>query len=233
MSQTDRPQFGRTLSTLVLIAILLVVVIVGYLIVDTMLSLRRSTVAVPNAVGTQVQQIINPTPTIIADPATIVLQVQPLARLETVSYTVEKVIAAESGEGPLGFLFADKLLLVAHGQVIAGIDLSRIAEEDVRVVGPSVFITLPAAEVFVATLDNDQTYVYDRQTAVLGQNIELETLARQAAEREILNAALEDGILDMAQGNGEQYVEQLLRALGFTEVVFTTATPAPDQVPDQ
>ena len=241
MSQSDQsgesqrsPRRGSGLiSTLILLAILLVVLVVGYLIVDTLLSFRHTTMAVPNAVATEVREILNPTPTIIADPATIVLQVRPLARLETASYTIEKVITAESGEGPLGFLFSDRLLLVAHGQVIAGVDLARIAEEDVRVVGESVFITLPAAEVFVYTLDNEQTYIYDRDTAILGQNVELETLARQAAEREILNAALEDGILSLAQDNAEDYVEGLMRALGFTEVIFTRATPAPDQVPDR
>jgi hypothetical protein len=99
----------------------------------------------------------------------------------------------------------------------------------VQVVGETVYITLPASEIFVATLNNDETYVYDRQTGVLGQQIDLETLARQEAEAEILDAALEDGILDLAQDNAERYVEGLMRGLGFAEVIFTQATPAPNQ----
>jgi hypothetical protein len=139
------------------------------------------------------------------------------------------VITAESGEGPLGFLFQDRLLLVAQGQVIAGVDLARLQEQDVQVVGSTVYLTLPAAEIFVATLDNDETYIYDRQTGVFGQQIDLETLARQEAEQEILSAALEDGILDTAEQNAQHYIEGLIRALGFDEVVFVRATPAPDQ----
>jgi len=81
----------------------------------------------------------------------------------------------------------------------------------------------------VATLDNDATYVYDRQTALLGQQVDLETLARQEAERAILQAALEDGILSMAQDRAEQIVQNLMEAVGFTEVVFVRGTPAPDQ----
>lgn len=219
----------RLLATIVLIAALLVILVVGYLIVDTILALRQPVTVIPGAVGTQVQEVLNPTPTIIADPVTVVRQVQSLSRLETASYTIEKVITAESGEGPLGFLFRDRLLLVAQGQVIAGVDLSRMSEGDVQVAGTSVFVTLPAAEIFVATLDNDETYVYDRQTAVLGQQIDLETLARQEAEQAILDAALEDGILKMAQNNAEQYLTGLMRALGFEEAIFVTGTPAPDQ----
>jgi hypothetical protein len=228
-SRSKRFNPTRLLATIVLIAALLVILVVGYLIVDTILALRQPVTVIPEAVGTQVQQVLNPTPTIIADPVTIVRQVQSLSRLETASYTIEKVITAESGEGPLGFLFRDRLLLVAQGQVIAGVDLSRMSEGDVQVAGTSVFVTLPAAEIFVATLDNDETYVYDRQTAVLGQQIDLETLARQEAEHAILDAALEDGILKMAQNNAEQYLTGLMRALGFEEAIFVTGTPAPDQ----
>ncbi|MGB9591943.1 MAG: DUF4230 domain-containing protein, partial [Candidatus Kryptoniota bacterium] len=76
--------------------------------------------------STQVAQLANPTPTILADPITIIHSVRSLARLETIQYSVEKVITAESGQGPFGFLFGDKLLLVAHGIVIAGVDLEKL-----------------------------------------------------------------------------------------------------------
>jgi Protein of unknown function (DUF4230) len=222
---------GRNIfSTLVLVAILVVLLIVGYLIVDTLNALRQPITGVSGAVGTQVQQALHPTPTIIADPVTVIKQIQSLSRMETSSFTIEKVITAESGEGTFGFLFSDKLLLVAQGQVIAGIDMARMGEGDVRVVADTVYITMPAAEIFVATLDNDATYVYDRQTGFLAQQqIDLETLARREAENQILIAALEGGILDMAQTNGQNYIQTLMQALGFQEVVFVTATPAPDQ----
>ncbi|MBN1122432.1 MAG: DUF4230 domain-containing protein [Anaerolineae bacterium] len=229
-SKRDRGgRFNRTLTTLILVGILLVILVIGFLLVDTVLSVTRPASDLADAVSTEVSQVFNPTPTIIANPQTIVKQIESLARLETASYTIEKVITAESGEGPFGFLFSDKLLLVAQGQVIAGVDMELIRPEDVRVSGTSVFITLPAAEIFVATLDNDNTYVYDRETAIFGQQVELETLARQEAESAILEAALEDGILDMAQDNAEGYVGQLMTALGFEEVVFVRGTPSPDQ----
>jgi hypothetical protein len=225
----SRWSVNRLLTGFILLAILFFIVFIGYLVVDTFLALRAPATGLPGAVATQVQQITHPTPTLIADPQTIIRQVQSLSRLETASYTIEKVITAESGEGPLGFLFRDRLLLVAQGQVIAGVDLTRLGPDDIRVSGMSVFVTLPAAEVFVATLNNEATYVYDRQTALLGQQVDLETLARQEAETRILQAALEDGILDLAQRNAELTVAGLLRGLGFEEVQFIMGTPAPDQ----
>ncbi|NDJ35977.1 MAG: DUF4230 domain-containing protein [Chloroflexi bacterium] len=224
--QTDNQ---RLILSIVLGAIFLAIMVVAFLIVNRLASTAEGAAELPNAVATDVNELINPTPTIFVDPVTVVLQVQSLSRLETAAYTIEKVITAENGEGALGFLFRDRLLLVAQGEVIAGVDLSRLDEDDIRIADETVYMTLPAAEIFVATLDNDETYIYDRQTAVLGQQIDLETLARQEAEQAILDAAIEDGILSTAQDNAEQSVASLLNALGFTDIVFIEATPAPDQ----
>jgi hypothetical protein len=179
-----------------------------------------------NNVGTQVAQMLRPTPTVIVDPVTIVRQVRSLARLETIQYTVEKVITAETGQGSFGFLFGDRLLFVAHGVVIAGIDLAKLGPEDMRVQDNVLMVTLPEPEIFIATLDNDKSYVYNRETGVFTRgDINLETTARQAAEQEIENAAIEDGILNQAQQNAENYLYRLLLDLGdYNEVIFVNDT---------
>ena len=164
-----------------------------------------------DSVSTQVANVLHPTPTIIPDPVTIIHQVRSLARLETIQYSVEKIITAESGQGLLGPLFGDRILFVAHGTVIAGVDLEKLSPDDLRV----------EAEVLSYSLDNEESYIYDRETGVFTRgNQNLETEARQAAEQEILNAALEDGILDQAQANAESYMLRLLLNLGFPEVIF-------------
>jgi len=174
-----------------------------------------------NAMKTQVSRVLNPTPTIIPDPVTIINDVRSLARLETIQYSVEKIITADSGQEVLTKLFGDRLLFVAHGIVIAGVDLNQLETADLELRNNILTVDLPDAEVFIATLDNDKSYVYDRQTGILTKGEQdLETLARQAAEEEIRNAALEDGILDQAQLNAEIYLERFLDALGFEEVIF-------------
>jgi hypothetical protein len=174
-----------------------------------------------NSVSTQVANVLHPTPTIIPDPVTIVHEVRSLARLETIQYSVEKVITAESGQGLFGFLVGDRLLFVAHGTVIAGVDLEKLQPEDLRVEEGVLYVNLPDAEVFIASLDNEQSYIYDRQQGFLTRgNQLLETEARQAAEDEILNAALDDGILEQAQVNAESYLLRLFLNLGYPDVIF-------------
>ena len=158
----------------------------------------------------------------------MVQQVQSLSRLETASYVVEKVITAETGQGALGFLFGDRLLLVAYGDVIAGVDLARFGMEDLQVTPDGVlYMHLPPAEIFVATLDNSRTYVYDRDTGLVGTNADLETAARQEAERLVLEAALEAGILLLADDNARNFLRSLFLGVGFEQVVFVDILPTP------
>jgi hypothetical protein len=173
------------------------------------------------ALQTQVSELLHPTPTIIPDPVTYINEVRALARLETIQYSVEKVITAEQNQGTFAFLFGDKLLFVAHGVVIAGIDMEKMTPEALRFENGVLYVSLPPAEVFIATLDNQKSYVYDRETGLLSQGVQdLETLARQAAEDEIRNAALEDGILSQAQRNAENYLYRFFQALGYRNVIF-------------
>jgi hypothetical protein len=207
-------------------------VVSSLLVVRTVENAVRPVGELSAGVGTQVAGILHPTPTILPDPVTIVREVRALARLETIQYTVEKVITAETGQGALGFLFGDRLLFIAHGVVIAGVDLDRVTPDDIRFDAQGrVYLTLPAAEIFVATLDNEHSYVYDRDTGLLTRgDVTLEAAARQAAEDEIRKAALEDGILEQASQNAESTLYRLLRALGIPDVIFVAegqALPAP------
>jgi hypothetical protein len=176
---------------------------------------------VNDAMTTQVSQLLNPTPTVIPDPVTIIREVQSLARLETIQYSMEKIITAEVNQGVFGPLFGDRLLFVAHGFVIAGVDLAEISTEDLRLKDGVLYVDLPDAEVFVATLNNEDSYIYDRNTGLFRKSDpDLETAARQVAEQEILKGAIEDGILLQAQQNAEVYLERLFNALGYKQVVF-------------
>jgi hypothetical protein len=218
---------GIVLGFLLAVLIILAAMAVGFFY--TIQQTTQPVAALSSELGTQVASILNPTPTILPDPVTIVREIRALARLETIQYTLEKVITAESGQGPFGFLFGDRLLLVAHGYVIAGVDLAKLGPDDVWVddLGRA-YIRLPEPEVFVATLDNEDSYIYDRSTGLLTKGeIELESLARRAAEDEIRSAALEDGILAQARVNAESYLYGLLRALGFEDIIFMQAGETP------
>ena len=151
--------------------------------------------------------------------------VQDLARLETVSFHMERVVdLRETQSHAWGLVEAqDAILLVAVGEVVAGIDLAGLRPGDLvhDLAASRVTLTLPHATVFSARLDGEHTYVYRRDTDVLARRQErLETLARQEAERSIGAAAREAGILARAEQNAERTVRGLVRAMGVREVVI-------------
>lgn len=182
--------------------------------------------------STSVSSFLNPTPTILPDPITIIRDIRSLARLETIQYTVEKVITAETNQGIFGQLFGDKLIFIARGQVIAGVDLARLSPDDLQVENGVLTVKLPEPQIFITALDNEKSYVYHRDTGLLSKgNINLESNARRAAENEIKLAATEDGILDLARQNAENYLYRLFIQLGYSDVIFLndpeTPTPTP------
>ena len=209
--------------------LILVVIVAGvYMIVQTVRETSQTAIApfqqvneANQALQTQVSNLLNPTPTIIPDPVTYINEIRALARLETIQYSVEKVITGQTGGGSFETLFGDKILFVGHGTVIAGVDMDKLRPEHMRYENGVLTVNLPPAEIFIATLDNEKSYVYDRDTGLLTKpDPNLETLVRQRAEEEILKAALEDGILEQAQINAEAYLIKFFAALGFPNTIF-------------
>ncbi len=153
---------------------------------------------------------------------TVVDRIQRLQRLETVVYTMDKIVAGakESSIFP-DFLAGDRLLMLVHGEVVAGVDFSSLKPGDVRVEGKQVRLHLPTPQVFSTRIDSAKTRVYSRQTGLLvSTDPNLETQVRQEAERQLQEAAMAEGILRTAQQNGISTITSLLQGLGFEKIDF-------------
>jgi hypothetical protein len=174
----------------------------------------------PALLGSLWSKVTGRTLSIDVSQPTVVDRIQKLQRLETVVYTMDKVVSGAK-ENPVfpDFLAGDRLLMLVHGEVVAGIDFSSLKPGDVTVDGRQVHIHLPATQVFSARLDSAKTRVYSRQTGLLvPTDPDLETQVRQDAERQLSAAALADGILRTAQQNASSTITSLLQGLGFEKI---------------
>ena len=153
---------------------------------------------------------------------TVIASIQRLARLETVVYTMDKVVEGDRTSQYLpDILTGDKLLMIVHGQAVAGVDLSQVQAGSVQIDGRSVTVTMPAAELLSVSLDNTKTRVYSRITGLLvPADPNLESEVREKAEADLRQSALDSGILTTAQGNARATLTTLLHSLGFQQVVF-------------
>jgi hypothetical protein len=156
------------------------------------------------------------------DQPTVVHQIQQLQRLETVSYTMDKIISGEHDNPYLPqFLAGDRLLLVVHGDVVAGINLAGLQPGDVLLQGQKALIHLPPAEILSTRIDNAKTRVYSRDTGLFSSpDPNLESQVREEAERQLQQAALQDGILKIAAENARGTISGMLKGFGFREVDF-------------
>jgi hypothetical protein len=168
------------------------------------------------------EQVLAPQERVV-DLTTLVTQVRELNRLETASMRVLHVgTVTQTYKMVPDALGGDEITFLATGDVIAGIDLSRLTANDVwREPHDTVVIRLPPPQILVSRVDNNESRVLTRKTGVLRRaDIDLETRARQHAEENIRAEALRKGILQMASANAEKKMAELLRNLGFQHVRF-------------
>ena len=152
----------------------------------------------------------------------VVQRIQRLQRLETVVYSMEKVVTGSQDNKFLPrVLGGDRILLIVHGEVTAGIDLGRIDESKMTIRADEIEIAMPAAEIFSTRLDNELTRVYSRETGLFTvPDPNLESEVRREAERQLRQSAIDGGILKTADENGRTTLSGLLSGLGYETVVI-------------
>jgi hypothetical protein len=156
----------------------------------------------------------------ISSEGSVIERIQRLQRMETVVFNMDKIVTGEKDNPILpDFIAGDRLLMIVHGQVIAGIDFSRLKSSDIKIQGKDVKIHLPNPQILITRLDNARTKVYSRSTGLLVPvDPNLETQVRQEAEGELLQEAALGGIIANARDNARATVTTLLLGMGFEKV---------------
>jgi hypothetical protein len=167
---------------------------------------------------------LRPARTMLSTPV-ILQQVQTLSQLVTVKYVMEKVVDLEDIQPYKDMIVAgwgeNRVLMIAHGVVKAGIDLSQITNGDVEITGKKIVIELPRARITDTYLDDKQTQVLERTTGLLRSfDKDMEQNARRQAVMDINLAAREAGILKDADERAKLQMTALFRQMGFEDVEF-------------
>lgn len=209
----DRRRSGVGAGTVLLVLILGLIVGAGALAIFA----RHATSGVWNGIASK---LTGRTLAVDVSQPTVVSRIQRLERLETVTYTMDKVVEGDRSSSVLpDFLVGDKLLLLVHGQAIAGVDLTQLKSSDVTIHGKTVSVHLPPAQVFITALDDSRTRVFSRSTGWFIQaDPNLESEVRAKAEQDLRNSALTAGIHSTAHDNAASTLTKLLLSFGFEQV---------------
>ena len=163
-------------------------------------------------------------PATTLDPVSVVHQIQLLNELVSVKYTVQKVVGLEEQKAPFG---SEKLLLFVQAEVLAGIDLSKLAAADIKwLPAKRMQVMLPPPKIENVVIDDKESKVWDRQitwwTPWVPYNPDMERQARLKAKDTIQQAAIDMGILDQARRNAEAGIRSLLETLGVKSVTLVS-----------
>ena len=165
----------------------------------------------------------------MVDLGSLVTRIRDLNRLETADMRVVSVSTIRQTYDLIpNALAGDELTLYSAGDVIAGVDLSLLKQDDVyRELDGTIVVRLPPPQLLVSRIDNRATHVIDRRTGVFRRaDVGMEGRARQYAEQNIRNEAMHKDILPLAQRNAEARIAGLLHTLGATKVRFDVTTNA-------
>lgn len=157
---------------------------------------------------------------------TVVKSLHDIARLETTSLHVEKVIDVRDHQKRLYGLVEseDSLLFIATGEVVVGVDLKRLRDEDARFDDKTktAYLTLPEPEVLSTRFDEMHSYVHSRSTDVLAKrNEQLEALARREATAAFEAAGRQKDVTARARDQAERQLRALATAWGARDVIVT------------
>ncbi len=152
----------------------------------------------------------------------VIEKIRNLNRWETSSYSIEKIIdKGETGNVFQRVLFGNRILLIAHGEVVGGFDFANLTNDSVKVEGKSITINLPPPVILSTSLNESETRVYDRQQGLLvGSDNNLESDARVEAVNAIRGAACSGGILTSASENGRKQLTSVLSSFGFEKITI-------------
>lgn len=160
----------------------------------------------------------------------VVKQVQEMSELTTALFTMEAVVPTQQDATMGGVVIGStKLLYIAHGEVRAGIDLSKLEPTDIQAQGDALTIRLPMPKLLDSKIDVGRSSVYDYSRGALGLGPDvapqLQSLAQQQALQKITDAACEKGILTQANDRAKLVLSQLLKTPAYKTITVTVQVP--------
>jgi hypothetical protein len=165
---------------------------------------------------------VAPEPFLEIGPA-IVTSVQEMARLTTVEMTEYTIVEKGTDQGWLQWARGDTVRLMAVADIGAGVDLAGIGMSDFSVSEQGVVeVDVPKAKIHYIAVDHEATQILDREKGLFTKgDPQLESEAREIAETVLVESALQSGILAQAESSVRLALTNLLRGLGYTDVIVT------------
>jgi hypothetical protein len=157
-------------------------------------------------------------PLIIDNTPLVLKQIRSISELKTGSL-YQDVVVDSIAEGRLAFSAKREIVLIIKGEVSAGIDLNRISDEDVRVTGDSISLSLPRARITEVIINPSSVETFYESGNWTNEEI---TALKLSAKGKLLMAAEQNHLLEKANIKARDVMRLFLEAVGYKKVVIRT-----------
>ncbi len=155
-------------------------------------------------------------------PMAEVYEIRNIGELSTTEYTVGKIVKLDD-EAEEWYKIGDrKILIHSKAKIKAGVDLSKLKDDDIKVSGSAIEITLPPAR--ITTFSMDPNLMRTEMESVTGLRSNFTQKEKNAflkqGEEAIKKDILETGILKDASNNAEAFLIDFYTQMGFEKVII-------------
>ena len=179
----------------------------------------------------------------IVDTTVILNKIESLGKLELVKYNFKEVFEYKRlSDGKIignSILNSNNynpdlsVILIASGEAVGCIDLTKIKVSDIEEKSDSIFVQLPAPELCYYKLDLENTKIYSfsreswwsRLFSEEDEKNEVLQMAYQKAETKLKEAAIESGIYQSTNENVVRMLMPLLEQITGKNVILSTTLP--------
>ncbi|MBX7213045.1 MAG: DUF4230 domain-containing protein [Thermoflexales bacterium] len=153
-----------------------------------------------------------------------------LGQIGTVTVKKERDKKVDDGEalfvGLRNKMLGEELVMDVGVRIVAGVNLKHLTEDDIKISGAGVDITLPPTKVLMVYVDESLTRVVERKKGWLsGHELALMDEARRDAMNAMVNAAIDKGLFERAGQQAALTVAGLARGLGAENVNVRATLP--------
>jgi hypothetical protein len=168
----------------------------------------------------------------------VVGRIKKASKLATVEFTIDKIVYGQKDKNLFWFIKLNQAQFIAHSKahIKAGVDLEKLKADDVKIEGTRIKLTLPPVQVINFSYPAEE-FSYDsiNSSNAFLNSITLPDQERyfQEAETDIRNNLKNMDIVSITQRKTSIMLDNLLQALGYTEVFidFHTGELIPEVKP--
>ncbi len=154
-----------------------------------------------------------------------VMSLQNMSELATAEYVVTKIIKANDNN--TWYKAGDrKILMTCKASLAAGIDLSKLTEQQIQINGDQISVTLPKAHLLYINIKPENIKTVYQQVSFFRDQFSTEEKNKLAtqAQQQITAAVDSIGILTSAETNATIFINNFLQKLGYKDIQITFST---------